>query len=328
MSGGTLGKTGVEVGKIAYGERPRRREPGTVSADSDIYLASSSERAQTIQAAYEAGIRFFHVAYEREAASLGQSLQTLGIRDQIITSTTDGDALARCPDTEAGGAAAIQGAIARKLELLQVEQIDLFSLYDFRRDVHTSARLAGAQSALLDAQSAGRIRFIGATCYDDYEALADGIELGIFLPDVVITRCNYYDRRAMSRLIPLGKAHGIGVLAAQPFSWVGGVPFVAFPNTWRYRNLTKNFYGFTAGQAHLKWLLDQDGIDGVLVSMQTPEQITENIAAAQITKTPQGLESLFDSFIEAIIKTREGWRGLRQSDDWEYRTAAETYLGK
>ena len=62
--------------------------------------------------------------------------------------------------------------------------------------------------------------------------------------------------------------------------------------------------------------------------MQTPEQIAENVAATQITKTPTGLESLFDSFAEAITRTKEGWRGLLQDEEWEYRAAAETYLAR
>ena len=62
--------------------------------------------------------------------------------------------------------------------------------------------------------------------------------------------------------------------------------------------------------------------------MQTPEQVAENIGATQITKTPQGLESLFDSFVEALTRTREGWRGLKQDELWEYRAAAETYLSR
>ena len=101
-----------------------------------------------------------------------------------------------------------------------------------------------------------------------------------------------------------------------------------FPNTWRLRNLTKNFYGMTAGQAHLHWVLQNPGVDGVVVSMQTPEQITENVAAAHLAKTPQGLESLFESFLEAITRTREGWRGLLQDEQWEIRMAAEAYLGR
>lgn len=101
-----------------------------------------------------------------------------------------------------------------------------------------------------------------------------------------------------------------------------------FPNTWRYRNLTKNFYGFTAAQAHLHWVLRQPNIDGVLVSMQTPAMVSENAAATQIVKEPDGIESLFESFVEAITKTKEGWRGLLTDELWEYRAAAEARLSR
>jgi len=312
--------------RIAHGERPFRLEPGTVSPDSDIYAASPEDRAAAVKAALDLGVTYFHAAYEREAQSLGQSLQSLGVRNQVTLSTTDGDALDRCPDTEDGAAQAIRGAVARKRELLGVDTLDVFLLYDFRPETHTPARLAGARLALAEAQSLGQIKHIGATCYAAYESLADTLETGALALDIVAARYNYLDQAAGERLFPLCRARGITTLAAQPFAWAGGVPFVRFPNTWRYRNLTKNFYGFTVSQAHLYWVSQQPSIDGILVSMQTPEQIAENVSALQITKTPVGLESLFDSFAEAITKTKEGWRGLLQDEQWEYRAAAQTYL--
>ena len=57
---------------------PFRREPGSASPDSDIYLATPEERAATVQAALDAGITYFHAAYEREAQSLGTSLKDPG----------------------------------------------------------------------------------------------------------------------------------------------------------------------------------------------------------------------------------------------------------
>lgn len=312
--------------RIGYGERPFRREPGTLSPDSDIYAATPEDRAATVKAALDAGVTYFHAAYEREAQSLGQSLKSLGVRDQVTLSTTDGDALDRCPDTEDGAAQAIRGAVARKRELLGVDTLDVFLLYDFRPETHTPARLAGAKIALAEAQSLGHIKYIGVTCYEAYDSLADTLETDALTLDIVVARYNYLGQAASHRLFPLCRAKSITTLAAQPFAWVGGVPFVRFPNTWRFRNLTKNFYGFTAAQAHLYWVSQQPNIDGILVSMQTPEQIAENVGALQLTKTPTGLESLFDSFAEAITKTKEGWRGLLQDEQWEYRAAAETHL--
>ena len=312
--------------RLAYSERPYRREPSADTPTSDIYLATPEERAATVKAALDAGIAYFHATYEHEAQSLGASIKLLGIRNQITLSATDGDVLNRCPDTEGAAAQAIRGAIARKCELLGVDTLDTFLLYNFRPDVHTVARLAGASIAFQEAQTAGVIRQIGATCYSAYDTLAQAIQDHTFTPGIVVARYNYPDQAAGSSLFPLCQAQGITTLAAQSFSWVGGVPFVRFPNTWRYRNLTKNFYGFTAAQAHLYWLFKQPNIDGVLVSMQTPAQVTENVSSGQLTKTPQGLESLFDSFVEAITQTREGWRGLKGDELWEYRIAAENYL--
>ncbi len=311
---------------LAYSERPYRCEPGTDTAGSDIYLTTPEERAATVKAALDMGITYFHAAYEREAQSLGASIKALGIREKITLGTTDGDVLDRCPDTKEGAAQAIRSAIARKCKLFGVDIIDTFLLYDFRPGVHTLARITGASLALQEAQAAGVIRHIGATCYSAYDTLAQAIQDQTFTPEIVIARYNYQDQSAANTLFPLCQAQSITTLATQSFSWVGDVPFVRFPNTWRPRNLTKNFYGFTAAQAHLFWVLQQPSVDGLLVSMQTPQQVTENVSATQITKTPQGLTSLFDSFVEAITQTREGWRGLKDDDLWEYRMAAENYL--
>ena len=313
-------------GRLAFGERPYRREPGTGSANDDIFLASPEERTQTLRTALDAGITFFHAAYEREAQSLGNSLKTLGVRREVTLSTTDGDALDRCPDTEAGAALAIRSAIADKRQLLGTDTLDVFSLYDFRPETHSPARLAGARIALEEARGSGAIRTVGVTCYGAYDTLADAIEQEMIGLDAVLARFNYFDPGAALRLFPCCKARGILAVAAQPFSWDGGVPFVRFPNTWRFRNLTKNFYGFTAGQAHLYWILTRPDIDGILISMQTAQQITENVAGANLAKTPTGLEALFDSFAEAMTKTREGWRGLLTDELWEYRAAAEIHL--
>ena len=313
---------------LAYSEQPFRREPGTDAPDSDIYTAPPEERAATVQAALDAGITLFHALYEREAQSLGESLRRLGVRDTLTISTTDGDVLDRCPDTEAGAKQAILGAISRKRQLLGVDVLDVFSLFDVRPDVHTPARLAGARSALDEARDVGQIVRVGATCDAAFDFLADTLEADLLPVELVTARFCFPAQEAATRLFPLCRARGIPTLAAHTFSWFGGVPFVRFPNTWRYRNLTRNFYGFTAAQAHLHWVLRQPSLDGVLVSMQTPAQVVENAAATQIIKEPEGIESLFESFVEAITKTKEGWRGLLTDDLWEYRAAAEARLSR
>jgi aryl-alcohol dehydrogenase-like predicted oxidoreductase len=324
----TLGTSGLHTGIIAFGERPTRAAPGTDTLGSDIYAGTPQERADIIRAALDAGITFFHAAHEREAASLGASLRTLGVRDQIIVSTTDGDALDRCPNTEEGAMYAITAAIARKRTLLEIDTLDVFCLYDFRRDVHTAARLAGARQALELAVSAGHVRHIGATCYHDYDALADAVTHRLLPFSLVLSRFNYADQRAAETLVPACRAANVGILAAQPFAWIADIPFTRFPNTWRLRNMTKNFYGFTAGQAHVHWILQSGHVDAVLASMQTTEQVAENAAAAEITKAPTDLPALFASFVEALTTTREGWRGLLTDDHWEYRAAAEAFLSR
>ncbi len=313
-------------GPIGYAERPWRRDPHDVPPGGDIYQATPEERAAVVAAARECGITLFHAAHEREAVSLGDSLRRLGLTTGLTLSTTDGDALDRCPDTEGGAFDAVQRAIARKKHLLGVGHLDIFSLYDIRRDTHTPARLAGAKRALDAARAAGDIGQIGATCCGDYDALADMIETGQWLPEWAAVRFCWADTRATTRLVPVCQEHNIPVMATQTFAWAGGVSFTRFPNTWRLRNLTRNFTGISAGQAHLCWILSQPGISGALVSMQTAEQVRENVAAAQDGDVPPGIESMLAQFMAAVLGTTEGWQGLREDEQWEVRAAAAAYL--
>ncbi len=318
--------TSLATGSLCYGERPWRRAPDDAGGEGDIYRASAHERAQVVQAALDAGITFFHAAHEREAVSLGQSIQTLDARERMVISTTDGDALSRCPDTEAGAYEAVGRAIARKQELLGVERLDVFHLYDVRAEVHTRARLAGAMQALNAARAQGHLARFGATCYEDYDHLARAIEQQQYLPDCVVTRFNFMDQRASARLLPVCAERGVATLAAQTFGWMGNVSFVRFPNTWRLCNMTRSFTGQSAAQAHLRWVRGQANIDGVLVSMQDTAQVKENAAAVQAAMPRADMASVFGSFAEAIRDTDDGWQALLEDPEWEARMAAEAYL--
>jgi len=318
--------TDLQTGSLCYAERPWHRAPDDIAPNGDIYRAGADERAQVVQTALEAGVTFFHAAHEREAVSLGASVKALGVRERIILSTTDGDALFRCPNTEAGGYDAVSRAIVRKLELLGTDCIDVFHLYDVRAEVHTPARLAGALRALNEARQWEHVTYFGATCYGDYETLVQAIKENRYVPACVATRFNYLDQRAAMHLLPLCGVRGIATLAAQTFGWVGNVSFVRFPNTWRLRNMTRNFTGQSAGEAHLRWVLGQEGIGGTLVSMQDAAQIKENREAVQSAMPRADMASVFGSFVEAIRDTDDGWRALRDDPEWEVRTAAEAYL--
>ncbi|MEO7719843.1 MAG: aldo/keto reductase [Capsulimonas sp.] len=310
--------TNTPLSPISFSERRLRLNPETAT--------EAPEPSQAANAALQAGITVLHAAHEREAISLHASLATIQHPSPYLVSTTDGDVLARCPATEDGAAEAVQKAIARKKEMFGGRTLDLFSLYDFRRDTHLESVLTGAFRALREAREAQEIQCIGVTCYGDYEALAYAIQNGMVELDFVIVRYNYLDQQAGKTLIPLCRERGIDVIAAQTFSWRGDIPFPRFPNIWRYRNMTKNFYGMSVAQAHLKWLTASGQFDSILVSMQEPAQVLENVAAVKIVKLPVGLEALFQNIGGAIEDTSDGWLGLRDDEIWEYQLAAKAEM--
>ena len=90
--------------------------------------------------------------------------------------------------------------------------------------------------------------------------------------------------------------------------------------------MTQAFRGYSVAQAHLRWVLGQAGVGGVLASMQDAAQIKENAGAVRMPMPGADMASVFGSFAEAIAGTDEGWRALLQDPEWEIRAAAQAFL--
>ena len=59
----------------------------------------------------------------------------------------------------------------------------------------------------------------------------------------------------------------------------------------RLRPLAKEF-GLTLGQLALRWCLRREEVAAVIVGATRPEQLDENLAAAQLTLDPQQVQAI------------------------------------
>jgi aryl-alcohol dehydrogenase-like predicted oxidoreductase len=190
----TLGSTGHQVTILGLGGEGVLRTFGY-----------DHQAEAVIQAALEAGIRYFETAraYSGSEAYLGRSLK--GHRDQIfLTSKSHGrtfnEAMAHLSIT---------------MHNLNTDYLDLWQIHDVRTmdEVEALGAPSGVLEAMHHAQERGWVRFIGITGHHDPEVLRRALALYEF--DTVLLPVNPAEAHHAS-FLPLAQeamAKGMGVIA-------------------------------------------------------------------------------------------------------------------
>jgi len=124
-----------------------------------------------VDAALEAGVRFFDTAEQYQRADDSRSERWLGaaladVREQVFVMTKTFDPGAR-------SAAAARAHLEASLTRLQVEKLDLWQLHAVSSpaDVDRAFATGGAMQAILEAKADGLVRFTGVTGHKDPAAL-------------------------------------------------------------------------------------------------------------------------------------------------------------
>jgi aryl-alcohol dehydrogenase-like predicted oxidoreductase len=120
-----------------------------------------------VDAALEAGVRFFDTAEQYQRGDDSRSERWLGaaladVRDQVFVMT-------KTWDPDARSASTAREHLESSLERLQIETLDLWQLHAVSspEDVDRAFAKGGAMEAILEAKQAGRVRFVGVTGHKD-----------------------------------------------------------------------------------------------------------------------------------------------------------------
>lgn len=155
-------------------------------------------------------------SYQRSEQFLGESLQSLGLKDDVFIST-------KVNVAGAGKAAALQQmeGSSRVFGRRTIDLMQVWNLGDSIRSL-TDSFLQTHLDAVTEWKAAGRARYIGITTsrdpqYADVEAAMTKYKLDFVQLDYSID-----DRVPDQRLLPLAKDRGIAVLVNRPFS-AGGL---------------------------------------------------------------------------------------------------------
>jgi aryl-alcohol dehydrogenase-like predicted oxidoreductase len=202
----TLGTTGLEVSRVAYGTWQLGGDWGEFDEDAAV---------AAVRRARELGVNFFDTA---QAYGFGASERLLGKalrreltreRDSVVIATKGGVR----PDGGGRDAspAFLREGVEQSLRALGVETIDLYQVH--WPDPKTSA--AETAEALQRMVDEGKIRHVGVSNYD----VAQMEEFGAVRPVETLQPPYHLFRRGIeAEILPYTRAKGIGVLAYSPLA--------------------------------------------------------------------------------------------------------------
>ena len=249
-----------------------------------IGVVGQEDAQAMVKAALDAGVDFFDTAdvYSRGQAEevLGRALKTLGVpRERVVLATKvrgtmSDEAAAGTGDLNNYGLSRkhiIQAADA-SLRRLGTDYVDLYQIHGFDPLTPWEETLG----ALNDLVRSGKALYVGASnlaarqlakalATSEYRGWSRFVSLQAYYSLVA--------RDLEHELLPLAREEGLGVLTWSPLS--GGYL------SGKYRAGTPD-----------AWLRQQPGVTSVIIGATRPEQLAENLRAADLELSPEELERL------------------------------------
>ncbi|HJO69536.1 MAG TPA: aldo/keto reductase [Rhodospirillales bacterium] len=211
---------------------------------------------RAIAQALEAGYRHIDTAqgYGNEAA-VGRAVAESGLdRAEIFLTTKISRANLAARD--------FRDSVARSLDALQIEQVDLFLAHWPVAETPLSVVL----EALAEIRSAGRARLIGVSNYT-VNQLREAVET--FGADLLTNQVEYHPFLDQRRLLDFARSQGMTLTAYCPLA-----KGTAARDATLRRIAAK--HGKTAAQVTLRWLIEQDGVIAIPQSTD-PARAAENL---------------------------------------------------
>jgi D-threo-aldose 1-dehydrogenase len=293
----TLGSTGVSVTRLGLGLAPL----------GGLYEAVGDETAQaTVDAAYEAGIRFFDTA---PLYGLGRSERRAGAalasreRSSYTLSTKVGRVLQPGPDPEPGmwaeptdatpvfdfSADGVRRSYADSLDRLGLARADVLHLHD--PDEHFAAALDEARPALVALRREGRIGAVSAGM-NQSAMLTQFARTGDFDCFLLAGRYTLLDQSGLADLLPECAERGISVVCGGVYN--SGILADPRPGaTYNYLPASAELlmkaraieeictaHSVPLRAAALQFPFGHPAVASVLIGMRSPAEVADAVAMA------------------------------------------------
>lgn len=296
-----LGNTGVQVSRLCL---------GTMSFGSSKWrpwVLDEAASTPVIRAAVQRGINFIDMA---DFYSMGASEEVVGRaiadlpRHQLVLATKCFYAMSDDVNDRGLSRKHIMDSVHRSLKRIGTDYIDLFVIHAF----DPSTPVEETMRALDDLVRAGKIRYIGAsTMYAwQFATMNHSARLHGLTPFVSMQcQLNAAYREEEREMIPYCVNEGIAVT---PFSPLARGLLSGHADSLRNKTdgFTQDFYGdetsqniaralaqvaqakgVMPSQLALAWVAARPGVTSTLIGVETVQQLEHNIAALDITLSPQ-----------------------------------------
>jgi aryl-alcohol dehydrogenase-like predicted oxidoreductase len=307
----TLGRSGLEVSRIAYGGGPLGGGMGPFDEERGI---------ASVRRALERGINFFDTGriYGRSEELLGKALapELRSDRDSIVIATKGGTQVSGSPNpgdpgvTRNGSPEAIRADLETSLTTLGVDHIDLYQIH-WPDPAVPLAETAGVLGELRDE---GKIRAIGVSNFSAAQMaeFERGAPVQTLQPGY-----SMFNRLPESDELPYAAEHDIGVLVYGPLAHgiLSGSKFDPAQTfgdfDWRRNHgffqpdtMAANLRvvadleafaearGYTVSQLAIAWVLAQGPVHVAILGTGKAEHVDAALAADDIELSPDDLAEI------------------------------------
>lgn len=293
----TLGRSGLEVSKIAFGTWQLGGDWGAFDEDTAI---------AAIHHARDLGVNFFDTAQAygrgRSEVLLGRALKH---QDDVVIATKGGINPRAERPRDSRRAWLTQG-LDQSLRNLGVDHIDLYQVHWPDPDT-PAAEVAGLMREFVEA---GKIRHVGVSNYNARQLADFGVAETLQPP------YHLFRRGIETDPLPFAREHDIGIFVYSPLGsglLTGALtPDTTFEATdWRSKssafrgeNLRRNLKivdelkafaagrGLEVGQLAVAWALARPGVHAAIVGARKARHIEASIAAADVVLTSDDLAEI------------------------------------
>ena len=330
-----LGNTGLFVSEVCLGTMTFG---GVGTMWNAIGNLGQKDATSLVARSLEAGVNFIDTAdmYSEGLAEtfLGHALKDIGVkRSDVVIATKAYGRMGPGPNDIGASRGHIMDAVEKSLERLQLDHIDLYQIH--AQDLATPAE--EVMRALDDLVSRGLVRYVGCSNWQAWRIMkAQGIadKRGWARFETLQAYFSIAGRGLERDIVPLLDDQKMGLMVWSPLA--GGIlsgkfgpgtngpqdarrtkfdfPPVDKERAWPIVDAMREIgkpKGVSPARVALAWVLSKPFVTSVIIGVTTLEQLDDNIAASELTLSPDEIRRLDE--LSALAPEYPGWMVERQN---------------
>ncbi|WP_427914562.1 aldo/keto reductase [Ramlibacter sp. MMS24-I3-19] len=331
-----LGRTGLFVSELCLGTMTFGGSDGMWG---QIGKLQQAEAERLVGQALDAGVNFIDTAdvYAGGVSEqiTGQALRNLKVpREQVVVATKVFGETGPSPNMRGATRSHILDGVKASLRRLQLDHIDLYQIHGF----DPATPIEETVRALDQLVRHGHVRYVGVSNWAAWQivkALGIAERLGLARFESLQAYYTVAGRDLEREIVPMLRSEGLGLMVWSPLA--GGLlsgkygreqqaeagsrrvafdfPPVNKDRAWNVVDAMRPIAqarGVSVAQVALAWLLHQPQVTSVIVGAKRPEQLADNLKAADVRLSAEELASI--DAASHLPPEYPGWMHERQGE--------------